>query len=148
KPRAMQFVTHATALIAVILLIMLLSLGTSALLVLLKRAWVAIFPVAWPGLTDTLFDHAAIVHDYPLALDLAVVGLAVALGALTGYTININTYSLHGMYRNRLIRAYLGASRREREPNAFTGFDPQDDLPMHALAARRPLFPILNLTLN
>ena len=39
--------------------------------------------------------------------------------------ININRFLLHAMYRNRLIRAYLGASRaqidRERTLITFTG---------------------------
>jgi hypothetical protein len=34
------------------------------------------------------------------------------------------------LYRNRLVRCYLGASRPqgERRPNRFTGFDPADDI--------------------
>jgi hypothetical protein len=49
--------------------------------------------------------------------------------------ININKFSLHAMYRSRLIRAYLGASRlrREQHRNPFTGFDPLDNLQMHEL---------------
>jgi hypothetical protein len=49
------------------------------------------------------------------------------------WLLNINIYSMHGMYRNRLMRAYLGASRWDRHPDGFTGFDPQDDIPMWAL---------------
>jgi hypothetical protein len=52
---------------------------------------------------------------------------------VAGILLDVNTYSMHSMYRNRLIRAYLGASRWRRRPNAFTGFDPQDDLQMHQL---------------
>ncbi len=37
------------------------------------------------------------------------------------------------MYRNRLIRAYLGASRSTRDPNPFTGFDQHDNLSLHIL---------------
>jgi hypothetical protein len=49
--------------------------------------------------------------------------------------INLNIFSLHGGYRNRLIRAFLGASRPDhaRKPNPFTGFDPTDNLNMHEL---------------
>ena len=49
--------------------------------------------------------------------------------------INLNLFSLHAGYRNRLIRAFLGASRpgNERNPNPFTGFDPADDIHMHEL---------------
>jgi hypothetical protein len=48
--------------------------------------------------------------------------LFAAMGIL-GRVININRFSLHSMYRSRLIRAFLGASRL-RHPNPFTGFDP------------------------
>ena len=55
-------------------------------------------------------------------------------GVGMGFFININKFSLHAMYRNRLIRAYLGASRprkeREREFNPFTGFDNNDNAPI------------------
>jgi len=49
--------------------------------------------------------------------------------------INLNKFSLHAGYRNRIIRAFLGASHseEERKPNLFTGFDPTDNLQMHEL---------------
>ena len=58
-----------------------------------------------------------------------------ALGLLASWVINLNKFSLHGAYRSRIIRAFLGASRppRERVPNPFTGFDPQDNIQMHEL---------------
>lgn len=65
---------------------------------------------------------------------LLLVGLA-ALGVLMARFINLNLFSLHGGYRNRLIRGFLGASRNkgERKPNPFTGFDPADNISMHEL---------------
>jgi len=70
-----------------------------------------------------------------------------ALAALMARSINVNKFSLAGMYRDRLIRAYLGASNPKPDANHFTGFSPGDDLPLHALAGVRPL-PVFNLTLN
>ena len=71
--------------------------------------------------------------------------------------VNINRFSLHEIYRDRLTRAFLGASRRRR-PDPFTGFDEDDDVQMHELWPRRTgdaaaadewrPFHILNLTLN
>ncbi len=59
--------------------------------------------------------------------------LVVIAAVLT--TVNVNVFSLHGMYRERLIRAYLGASRsRSRQPDGFTGFDPKDNVPLAYLA--------------
>jgi hypothetical protein len=47
--------------------------------------------------------------------------------------IDVNKFSMHAMYRNRLMRAYLGASRGKRNPDPFTGFDPADNVPLHQL---------------
>ena len=49
----------------------------------------------------------------------------------------MNEFSLHTFYRNRLVRCFLGASRK-RTPHPFTGFDDEDDLPLAALAATAP----------
>ncbi len=71
-----------------------------------------------------------------------------AAGWLCGRALSVNRFSLHAMYRSRLIRAYLGASR-ERHPDPFTGFEKEDNLLMTDLRTpvKRPLH-ILNLTLN
>jgi hypothetical protein len=65
-------------------------------------------------------------------------GLAL-LGAAMGSVVNVNRFSLHGLYRNRLVRAYLGASRSARQEDRFTGFSLRDDVRMHALWPRGAL---------
>ncbi len=67
----------------------------------------------------------------PLAL-LALISLGVA--ALLGQRLSVNEFSLHLFYRNRLIRAFLGASNIDprtglsrRLPDPFTGFSLDDD---------------------
>jgi hypothetical protein len=77
----------------------------------------------------------------PIRLDL-LLGVLLGLIVLVVFfsaAININRFSLHAMYRSRLIRAYLGASRknRDRQPDPFTGFDPADNLPMYHMRRRR-----------
>lgn len=72
-------------------------------------------------------QHANPVHV--LVFFLGSFGLALA----ASWCIGVNVFSMHAMYRNRLVRAYLGASRWNRAPNAFTGFDPHDNLFMHEL---------------
>jgi hypothetical protein len=75
--------------------------------------------------------------------------------------ININEFSLHHFYKNRLVRCYLGAGRaHDRRPNPFTGFDHRDDLRIAELRPRKPAdwpdpwnpyfgpCPIVNTTLN
>ncbi|HEY0140414.1 MAG TPA: patatin-like phospholipase family protein [Thermoanaerobaculia bacterium] len=60
--------------------------------------------------------------------------LLVGLGALIlSRFISVNKFSMHALYRNRLIRAYLGASRHRRTPDRFTGFDEDDNLQMWEL---------------
>jgi hypothetical protein len=61
-----------------------------------------------------------------------VVGLSV-LSWIVSFFIGANQFSMHGLYRNRLIRGYLGASQRKRRANAFSGFDPTDNLQMDRL---------------
>ena len=75
---------------------------------------------------------------------------AVFASWLLGWVVNVNRFSAHGLYRNRLVRAYLGASNLSRQADPFTGFDPRDDLPLHELAggaSPRPLL-VVNATLN
>ena len=76
--------------------------------------------------------------------------LLIFVGLSMSYLVNVNKFSLHGMYRTRLIRTFLGASRTrtERKPNAFTGFDASDNISMSDLRAiQRPLH-IVNTALN
>jgi len=75
-------------------------------------------------------------------------------GIAMGFFIDANSFSLHATYRNRLIRAYLAASRikgtrKPRKPNPFTGFDPDDDFELHKLSpGNQKLFHVINATLN
>jgi hypothetical protein len=58
-----------------------------------------------------------------------LLGAAAALLAWSAnYCINVNTFSLHGMYRLRLVRAFLGASNFGRDADRFTNFDRNDNL--------------------
>jgi hypothetical protein len=102
-----------------------------------------------------LLEHLASPPDR-LFLLLGLLVILVLVGVLMGFVVNINKFSLHGAYRDRLIRAYLGASRKaqQRQPNLFTGFDPADNMPMHELQQgqhtkkfERPLH-VVNMTLN
>ncbi len=81
----------------------------------------------------------------------SIAGQAVALAVLAwwvSWLVDLNQFSLHNFYRNRLVRCFLGATR-ERMPNPFTGFDSDDDPPLASLGRRvgRP-YPIFNTALN
>ncbi len=88
--------------------------------------------------------------------------VALLLTAFAGWgvsrAVNINRFSLHDLYRNRLVRAYLGATHRDRKPNPFTGFDMADNPPIWKIwpgrggkgagATHKRLYHVLNMTLN
>ena len=65
----------------------------------------------------------------PVGLDLADalggpfagVVAAVLVSWLLGWVVNVNRFSVHGIYRNRLVRAYLGASNPSRNPTRSRG---------------------------
>ena len=87
------------------------------------------------------------------------VGVCAGIVALASRRININEFSLHHFYKNRLVRCYLGASHGEkRQPNPLTGFDPRDDFALSELRSDDPAtattcnytgpYPIVNTTLN
>jgi Patatin-like phospholipase len=65
-----------------------------------------------------------------------------------GYRVDVNEFSLHNAYRNRLIRCYLGATNARRDAQKFTGFDESDNICMHWLLKLAAPFHILNATLN
>src|SRR5204863_144591 len=97
---------------------------------------------------------ATVPHTREEALAWLIIGLLASLliAAVASKCININRFSLHALYRNRLIRAFLGASR-ERKADRFTDFDPQDNVAVHKLwKARDPHdwrpFHIINMALN
>jgi hypothetical protein len=114
----------------------------------------------WGSWPHGPFDHVGVLVSSPIWI---VAGLAVALavlGLVMAWFINTNRFSLHAMYRNRLIRAYLGASNPDRHANPFTGFDDGDNIQMHELwprssaappgapAPRRKLLHVVNMALN
>jgi hypothetical protein len=56
----------------------------------------------------------------------AAIGVFFLLAALLGYRLDINEFSMHSFYRDRLTRCYLGASNLTRSPSPVTGFDQRD----------------------
>ncbi len=78
--------------------------------------------------------------------------IPLAVGLTMSLLINVNDFSLHAMYRNRLIRAFFGAARGKRNAHPFTGFDAEDNFELKTLAGdgkrlRQPLH-IINTSLN
>jgi hypothetical protein len=98
---------------------------------------------------NTIWPLLAKAVKFPYSPELLGFALAGAVAVFFNVFVNVNTFSLHAMYRNRLIRSYLGASNDKRRPNPFTNFDPADDFAMK-LAPHGPDAPlhVVNMALN
>jgi len=75
-------------------------------------------------------------------------GVLAGAGLLVWRFSQINRLSVHGLYRNRLVRCYLGASNAKREEDSFTGFSPGDDLDLADLPVDVGPYAIVNTAVN
>jgi len=94
-----------------------------------------------------IYWHVLSAGSWPWLLLAALVSAGLSL--LLSWRVDVNDFSMHHFYRNRLVRCYLGASNPKREPQPFTGFDPNDDFPLADLTGDYPgPYPLMNATLN
>ena len=138
---AKNLATSLAVPVFALFLLILLSYGTSWLVILIKRIlmdrnidWGFAF---FPDTLNATIDHLQIIHLSGLKMTLLLLAVLLVVSFGMAFAININKFSLHSMYRNRLIKAYLGASRAKRRPNPFTGFDHDDNLQMHDLSPEK-----------
>jgi hypothetical protein len=118
------------------------------LLLMLALTMLTSVALSATGLVEAPFwNHHQLVEHTSLRVALGLTVVLVAGTLLMGRYVNINTFSLHAMYRDRLVRAYLAASNASRRPSPFTGFDETDNVRMADLRGQRPLH-VVNLTLN
>jgi hypothetical protein len=97
------------------------------------------------GQLGTMLTHGSVLAD------LILMAIAGSLAWALGRRINVNRFSMHAVYRIRLVRAFLGSARPKRTPDGFTGIDPNDNPRMADLilpGVKRMLFPVFNVTLN
>ncbi len=84
--------------------------------------------------------------------DLPVMAALIGGSFLISLFVNVNRFSLHAMYRHRLVRAFLGSARcPHRQPDPFTGFDPDDNRHLATVvpaSGTNRLFHVINTTLN
>ena len=122
-----------------------------ALAVIGPYVFIAGLLLAVSALAEVLL-RAAVGHGSLFILIIVLAPLIVCL--LFAWRVDINAFSMHAFYRDRLARCYLGASNASRKPNPFTGFDENDtnvfvsDLrPTHGYYGPFPIFcTTLNLT--
>lgn len=84
---------------------------------------------------------AQVAHPYWTLIGLSLLTVFISL------RFDINVFSLHNFYRNRLTRCYLGATNPKRKGHPFTGFDESDDIKLAEMTTQRPLH-IVNTALN
>jgi hypothetical protein len=138
-----QWLLVVVAVVFFVLLSIVISWG---LVLIGSQPW-AQHTTAWllGGTQDQLADPNS--WRVQLFVVVFLTGAMLLFGIVIGFFINANKFSLHATYRNRLIRAYLAASRTKRRPNLFTGFDPDDNIKLHDLSPEKPLH-VLNGALN
>ncbi len=107
-------------------------------------------PVSW-------VEHETLLLHTPLWIVAAAALAVFAFGHLMARYINVNRFSLQAMYRNRLIRAYLGASNARRYDggasaqgpvSTFTGFLQSDNMSIHRLRGVAAPLHVVNVALN
>jgi hypothetical protein len=93
-------------------------------------------------------DHLLVAEKTPLATAAALVIGALLFALFTSWLIGVNRFSIHALYRDRIIRGYLAASNEERNANPFTGFDPKDNIQIKELLHLRKPLHVVNMCLN
>jgi hypothetical protein len=138
---------HWLLVIVTVVFFVLLSIVISWVLVLIRsRPWMQDVTT---GLLHGEKDPNYYSWRGQLFVSFLLTAVLLLFGIVMGFFINANTFSLHATYRNRLIRAFLGASRTRdtRKSHLFTGFDPKDDFELCELKSEKP-FHLINATLN
>lgn len=157
--KLMQLLLNVCATLFLVFLIIVLALVTNVLLVSLFYGLISL--AEWlPSLANWLIagtaalpgpdNHLSLIYQSPFRLLLLLMIMLFVVGYLFGRLINTNKFSLHYLWRNRIIRAYLGASNPNRQPNRFTGFDGEDNVRMHELKPmkEKKMLHVLNFALN
>nr|WP_307728025.1 patatin-like phospholipase family protein [Massilia terrae] len=125
------------------------SFGIFALLATLVQLSVAAPELACPAptLACVYASHASASLQTDGATLAVAFGLCLFAAVVLGWRVDINKFSLYMLYRNRVVRAYFGASSMHRKPHPFTGFDPNDDPQLADLQDQLP-YHIINTSLN
>jgi hypothetical protein len=130
-------------------LVVLASLAT-----LYQDALVGLFPVA--GLPAKSSNSYSTIVDRDIlqlssAMSPGAASLLLAMLTLVAWVgfaiIDVNAFSIQNLFRNRVVRCYLGAAHPHRLENPYAGFDPGDDYELRLLGQQRPYL-LMNAALN
>jgi hypothetical protein len=121
-----DLVAQITPYIFIVGLFLLLSWGIDLLVPALAKALGMSRPATAPG--GILGRHWQEMDATNGWAPVGIVALAALLVSLVfSWRLDVNQFSMHLLYRNRLGRCYLGASNRFRRAQPFTGFAADDD---------------------
>jgi hypothetical protein len=88
----------------------------------------------------------------PWFAPLLLIFVLTALLAYLSFRVDVNEFSLNHFYRNRLVRCYIGGSRKDRHGDTYQGFDFDDDIRLSEFrqdkAPYAGPYPIVNTALN
>jgi Patatin-like phospholipase len=148
--------TIAAVIFAAVLLILITEATTSVMKKLIQAYQIKLSYQATldslSGLLGRPEEYLNVIFYTPWWLVIPFAALLLLAGVGMARLINANKFSLHGVYRERLIRAYLGASNSDRKENPFTGFDEADNIKMRDLWLQEKfqgkLMPVVNIALN
>jgi hypothetical protein len=150
KPGASVTMTKYAMKLAPAVFVLTLVIGLSALTnwLLYKSGAVFSIPTDKGSVPVVWWKHDELLEHTRWYWVIAAGAFLFGLSWLMAKCININKFSLHGMYRNRLIRAYLGASNPKRNASRFTGLAESDNLQMSELRTGFKPLHVVNLALN
>ena len=143
-----DIIAKLSAPLFLLMLIGVLAMANQSLIQMLPSLfqWMTALPMM--GQFVVRLDMPAL-GEFGCAVAYGAVLFLVALGC--SWLININRFSLHAMYRSRLVRTYLGASQKNRRANPFIDMDEHDNIDLVNLHKpgdpARPLH-IVNMALN
>jgi len=106
----------------------------------LKSALVAVSgwlqSLAWmiTGSSWTILQWDTLQNPPLLLYVLTALGLSGMSALLLSWRVDVNEFSMHNFYRNRLVRCYLGATsdNRKQKRDRLTNFSLEDDVPLTA----------------
>ncbi|HKV81038.1 MAG TPA: patatin-like phospholipase family protein [Candidatus Sulfotelmatobacter sp.] len=152
SPRILNAVAKAAPYVFIVGLVLLLSTtvhiatGLAFQFEDTAKLWSLNSGLKLPALSE---QYWAILEGAPRVWLPCIGGIFILAAIGLSWRVDVNDFSLHHFYRNRLVRCYLGASNPERKAEPFTGFDPGDDVSLCELADNYPgPYPILNAALN
>ena len=129
-----EFVAQVAPYIFVVGLFLLLSWGIDRLVPKIAGTDLPTIPVGPAHLLDVLVLHWQLMYASNTWSSVGLMaGVAILVSAILSWRLDINQFSMHLLYRNRLGRCYLGASNRFRHAQPFTGFAAADDFELWEL---------------